>query len=114
MKKYTTIAVFAAALLVAGCAKEMDGDGSFPAKTVLNASLSPLTRTEIDGVKVTWSVGDAINVNGTVSNALSEAGAIATFSFRKELSTPYKAVFPADLYKDATTVTLPATWASSP
>ena len=83
MKKYTTIAVFAAALLVAGCAKEMDGDGSFPAKTVLNASLSPLTRTEIDGVKVTWSVGDAINVNGTVSNALSEAGAIATFSFRK-------------------------------
>ena len=112
MKKYTIIAAFAAALLLAGCAKEMPGgDDSLPAKTVLNATLSPLTRTEIDGVKVTWSAGDAINVNGTVSNALSEAGATGTFTFRKELSTPYKAVFPADLYKDATTVTLPATWA---
>lgn len=112
MKKYTIIAAFAAALLLAGCAKEMPGgDDSLPAKTVLNATLSHLTRTEIDGVKVTWSAGDAINVNGTVSNALSEAGATGTFTFRKELSTPYKAVFPADLYKDATTVTLPATWA---
>ena len=82
MKKYTIIAAFAAALLLAGCAKEMPGgDDSLPAKTVLNATLSPLTRTEIDGVKVTWSAGDAINVNGTVSNALSEAGGDDGLSF---------------------------------
>ena len=112
MKKYIILAAFATALLMAGCAKEVSGgDDAVPAKTALNASLSPLTRTEIDGVKVSWSAGDAINVNGTVSNELSEGGVMGTFTFRKELSTPYMAIFPASLYKDASTVTLPASWA---
>lgn len=112
MKKYIILAAFATALLMAGCDKEVSGgDDAVPAKTALNASLSPLTRTEIDGVKVSWSAGDAINVNGTVSNELSEGGVMGTFTFRKELSTPYMAIFPASLYKDASTVTLPASWA---
>jgi len=108
MKKYMIFAAFAAALLMGGCAKEpVTGDETAPVKTVLKASLSPLTKTEINGVKVTWSAGDAINVNGAVSNALTEAAEKATFGFRRELTAPFKAIYPTSLYKDATTVTLP-------
>ena len=110
MKKYMILAAFAAALLAGGCAKEpVTGEEDFaPVKTVLKASLSPLTKTEINGVKVTWSAGDAINVNGVVSNALTEAAEKASFGFRRELTAPFKAIFPTTIYKDASTVTLPA------
>ena len=51
MKKYMIFAAIAAAVLAAGCAKEnlvQPEQGS-----VLKASLSSLTKTAIDGVKVT-------------------------------------------------------------
>ena len=106
MKKYMIIAAFAAAVLAAGCAKEnliQPEQG-----TVLEASLSSLTKTAIDGVKVTWTEGDAINVNGANSYAIKEAGATATFEFKSALTAPYKAVYPTSIYKDASTVTLPS------
>lgn len=105
MKKYTIIAAMAAALLSVGCAKEqtLPDDG-----TVLKASLSTLTKTSIEGVKVSWSEGDIINVNGTNSSALAEAAATAEFEFRTALTSPYKALYPVSIYKDAETVTLPA------
>ena len=105
MKKYTIIAAMAAALLSVGCAKKqtLPDDG-----TVLKASLSTLTKTSIEGVKVSWSEGDIINVNGTNSSALAEAAATAEFEFRTALTSPYKALYPVSIYKDAETVTLPA------
>ena len=105
MKKYTIIAAMAAALLSIGCAKEqtLPDEG-----TVLKASLSTLTKTSIEGVKVSWSEGDIIKVNGTNSSALAEAAATAEFEFRTALTSPYKALYPVSIYKDAETVTLPA------
>ena len=106
MKKYMIFAAIAAAVLAAGCAKEnlvQPEQGS-----VLKASLSSLTKTAIDGVKVTWTEGDAINVNGANSYAITEAAATATFEFKTALTAPYKAVYPTTIYKDASTVTLPS------
>ena len=106
MKKYMIIAAFAAAVLAAGCAKESLIEPE--QGTVLEASLSSLTKTAIDGVKVTWTEGDVINVNGANSNPVSEAAATAKFEFKTALTAPYKAVYPTSIYKDASTVTLPA------
>ena len=106
MKKYMIIAAFAAAVLAAGCAKEnlIEPEQG----TVLKASLSSLTKTAIDGVKVTWTEGDAINVNGANSYAIKEAAATATFEFKSALTAPYRAIYPTSIYKDATTITLPS------
>ena len=99
-------------LLVAGCAKEnlVEPMGPQNGVTVLTAG-TPSTRTVLQNdQKVLWTTGDKINVNGIESNALEleEASATATFTIPGTLSNPYKAVFPAYIYKDAQTVTLPA------
>ena len=99
-------------LLVAGCAKEnlVEPMGPQNGVTVLTAG-TPSTRTVLQNdQKVLWTTGDKINVNGVESNALEleEASATATFTIPGTLSNPYKAVFPASIYKDAQTVTLPA------
>ena len=99
-------------LLVAGCAKEnlVEPMGPQNGVTVLTAG-TPSTRTVLqDDHKVLWTTGDKINVNGVESNSLEikEASATATFTIPGTLSNPYKAVFPAFIYKDAQTVTLPA------
>ena len=100
-------AAIAAAVLAAGCNKEQ----TLPEKgTVLTADLGSLTKTSIDGVKVSWTAGDAINVNGMVSSPISEDAAQATFEFKSFLTAPYKALYPTTIYKDATTVTLPSIW----
>ena len=107
MKKYFIhIAILCAALLTGSCAKETGLDVA-PVQTVLKASMPALTKTAIDGVKVTWTAGDAICVNGANSSPIEEAGASATFEFRAALTAPYKAVYPTSIYKDGTTVTLP-------
>lgn len=102
-----------ATLLVAGCAKDNLAeqkplqDGT----TVLTAVAAPSVKTVLqDDEKVLWTNGDKINVNGVESAALElkEAAETATFSVGSVLSTPYKAVFPASIYKDENTVTLPA------
>ncbi len=110
MKKSIIIAAVAASVLAAGCMKEQAMAPANEQGTVLKASLAGLTKTAIDGVKVTWSEGDAINVNGTKSYPLKEAAASATFEFKTVLKAPYKAVYPTSIYKDAATVKLPSTW----
>lgn len=100
-------AAIAAAVLAAGCNKEQTLQEP---KTVLTADLGSLTKTSIDGVKVSWTAGDAINVNGMASSAITEDAAQATFEFRSFLKAPYKALYPTSIYKDASTVTLPAIW----
>ena len=66
--------------------------------------------------KVFWADGDALALNGTASEALSGVAAgtaSATFKFRGSFTAPYHLLYPAALYKDAATITLPAaqTWA---
>lgn len=116
MKKIFFPIAIAATLLVAGCAKENFVEPQTPQEgvTVLTANIDG-TKTVLqeaeEGVsKVLWTNGDKINVNGVESPALEleEPAASAIFSFEGVLETPYKAVFPASIYKDATTVTLPA------
>lgn len=100
-------------LLVAGCAKEnlVEQMGSQDGVTVLTAG-TPSTKTVLQNdQKVLWTNGDKINVNGVESNALAieeDAVETATFTIPGTLSNPYKALFPASIYKDAQTVTLPA------
>ena len=116
MKKILFPIATVAALLVAGCAKENLVDPQEPVgpqagSTVLTANVALTTKTVLQNdVKVLWTNGDKINVNGVESAALEleEAVESATFNFETVLTTPYKAVFPASIYKNETTVTLPA------
>ena len=119
MKKIFFHIVIMATLLVAGCAKENLVEPQAPQQDVpgqtgvteLSASVELPTKTVLqDDAKVLWTNGDVINVNGTQSVALELAEPVGevTFSFETVVSPPYKAVFPASIYKDATTVTLPA------
>ena len=111
MKKYSIlIAAFALALLAGACAKDSAPEQGAPKGTVLKASLSSLTKTAIDGVKVSWTAGDKIIVNGATSTALEDAAATAKFEFMKELSAPYKAIYPTSIYKEGDKVSLPASW----
>lgn len=113
MKKMFFPIVMMASLLVAGCVKEnlVEPDVPQSGVTVLTANVDAATRTVLqDDQKVLWTNGDKINVNGVESAALEleEAAASAQFTFEGLLETTYKAVFPSSIYKDATTVTLPA------
>lgn len=61
---------------------------------------------------VYWVDGDQMALNGSVSKPLTGMtpdASSAKFSFTESFSSPYKLLYPASLYKDATHVTLPAT-----
>ncbi len=85
-------------------------------RTVVTAGLDAATKTYMGAAeegkrKVYWENGDAININGVASAPLSEVeedAVSATFTFEGVLEKPYKAVYPASIYKDAATVTLPS------
>lgn len=104
------IGFFLVLALACACAKEQNGVEPESKGTVLKASLSQLGKTTIDGVKITWTAGDAICVNGQNSAAITEDAAVASFSFESALAAPYKAIYPTSLYKDAASITLPAVW----
>ena len=113
MKKILFPIAMMATLLVAGCAKDnlVEQKPLQDGTTVLTAVAAPSVKTVLqDDKKVLWTNGDKINVSGVESAALEleEAAATATFRVGSVLSTPYKAVFPASIYKDENTVTLPA------
>ena len=111
------------AMFAAACSNEMVNAPETSEGTVLTAGFAPeaagseqtQTRTVLENDKtVKWTSGDRIAVNGKVSKdaEISETGVTAKFSFDDMLEAPYSAVFPAAVYKDAGTVTLPAvqTW----
>ena len=65
--------------------------------------------------KVYWSSGDKVAINGIASDELSEVGeevSSAVFTFDEAPVAPFNVIYPAGIYKDASTVTLPAyqTW----
>lgn len=95
-----------ATLFVSGCVKEEMQSGV----TVLTAGIETKTVLQNDEV-VLWTNGDKVNVNGVESAALelAQPSASAAFTFDALLNNPYCAVYPASIYKTATTITLPAT-----
>ena len=87
--------LLAVAVLAAGCEKQTVAEG-----TVIRATVDEASRTALDGVKVLWSEGDAIVVNGAASTSttLKDGGRSAEFTFAGTLSAPYYALSPASGY----------------
>ena len=115
MKKTFVFLVFAAVSLVACTREELNPEEHHPVvKTVLTVGTAQ-TKTTLGDVEdgqrqLYWANNDEINVNGCTSGKLTGLAAnttSASFSFDDELTAPYKALYPASIYKDATTVTLP-------
>ena len=80
------------------------------------ASLKTSLGELVDGKrKVYWCEGDKVNINGlaSTSTTLSEDKRTATFDFDAVLNYPYSVLYPAEMYKDAQTITLPAVQASA-
>ena len=113
--------LLAAMGLLASCTRETvdPQDAVSYGKTVIRVGLGSDTRTYMDAEKdaqnhhkMYWSAGDQIGINGQASEALgsmADPAQSASFTFNAALETPYKVIYPASLYTDATHVTLPAT-----
>lgn len=102
MKKSIFLIAGAAALCMAGCGTgPLDRD--LPQGTVIRATVDEASRTALDGVKVLWSEGDAIVVNGAASTSttLKEGGRSAEFSFGSVIDAPYYALSPASQFVSA-------------
>ena len=122
MKTRFYIILAAAAVLLAGCAKEIAAPEAAPeavpqGKITIPIGINPVSKTHLGPLegtshKVYWSNGDKIAVNGVESEALAGLeGDVqsAEFTFPSSLGVaPYKAIYPASIYTDATHVTLPA------
>ena len=107
--------LFAAAALavLSACVAEVPGAPETvqgPVNTVVSAYLPEMGKTTVDGVKLSWRKGDAIAINGSSSYPLSDDTDVAYFNFADALSFPYRAVYPAGLWKSAAAVTLPSVW----
>ncbi len=92
-------------MLAVGCTQK-DSAPELQKVTTLQATLSPLTKTAINGVKVSWDADDAIDVNGVCSSAIKIEGEGASFEFADAISAPFSAVSPAMLYYNADAVWL--------
>ncbi len=60
--------------------------------------------------KIFWSEGDCVALNGQTSlsgQIDDENRGVAIFSFVNRIEYPYSILYPAEFYKDATTITLP-------
>lgn len=118
MRKNCFVFLFAAMVLLAGCAKEETAApiGDAQSLTVtLSQTKTHLGEREGSGpytYKIYWSNGDKISVNGAESAALTGLAGTertATFDFASSLgSAPYNILYPSSIYDDATHVTLPA------
>lgn len=122
----------AAAVLLAGCAKEIQApledqtvvSGPITLQVGINNPKDDLeveptqasTRTVLgekvgDAYPVYWSKGDQIQINDKTSDALTEVAAFTSstsFNFSEAPTAPYNVLYPASIYKDASHVTLPA------
>lgn len=115
-----------ALLLCLACAREELGTddriagGSNNASEMIFSAVSPSTKTmmgeSVEGKRpVYWSEGDKICVNGVVSDPLegvSENATAVVFRVGSGLDAPFKGLYPASFYTDASTITLPSvqTW----
>ena len=113
MKKY--LILLASLACLAACESEPvpDETCAAPVRSSVQAFLPGPTRTSVDGVKLSWSEGDEIIVNGSRSYALTEAGASASFDFADKLGLPYMAVYPASMWKSDTQLVIPGSFDAS-
>ena len=120
MKKLYILAIALLSLLVA-CQREKN-PGAEPTVITVSAQQTKTALGAVSGTKrpVYWVDGDCLAMNGVASEPLSGVSAQATtaqFTFTSPISgsAPYNILYPASLYKDANTVSLPATqtWAAN-
>lgn len=122
MKNRYFIIACAAAVIATGCAKEAMDNASLSSKTVLSVTIADGSKTTLGELSegsrpIYWSDGDVMCCNGVSSVALSnvpEKATAAEFTFDAVLERPYNLLYPASLYKDATTLTLPAVCGNIP
>ena len=115
-----SFAVLALAIF-SGCMNELTDEAvEVTSKTIVTIGFAEtktyLGELESDGTrKVYWSDDDKIIVNGTASSSvvLSDDKRAAKFAFDAVLEYPYSALYPAEMYKDAQTITLPAIQAAA-
>ena len=120
MKKIFRSLAALAVVTFAGCVNELTNEGVGQSdKTTVTVSFTD-TKTYLgdleDGSrKVYWSDGDQISINGVASSsvALSDDKRKADFTFDAVLDYPYSILYPAEMYKDAQTITLPAVQAAA-
>ena len=122
MKKIFRTVAALAVVMFAGCTTDLENEVAAPsvgAGTTVTVGIAD-TKTYIgelvDGArKVYWNNDDKITINGNASTAITrnEEKTSATFSFEAILQHPYSVFYPAEMYKDATTITLPAVQASA-
>ena len=114
MKKIFRTVAALAVVMFAGCTQDFGNDVVAPVVggTTVTVGLED-SRTYlgdlVDGTrKVFWSSNDKIAVNGVASTAIerTEDHTSANFTFDGELAYPYSILYPAEAYKDASTVTL--------
>lgn len=113
---FKTVAAFAAVVL-AGCTTDFNEEIVAPqgGKTTVTIGL-PESRTTLGELvegkrKVYWTDGDMIVINGVTSapTEINEENAgVATFEFDAVLTHPYSVFYPAELWKNNSTITLPA------
>ena len=117
MKRYVIFFLLLPVLLwPAGCGR-IEPEEAPVGETVISVGLPAEVKTTIGESsegrrKVYWAEGDQVSLNGTASAALSGVAAgqsSASFTFSGEFSSPYDLLYPAAYYKDASTVSLPAT-----
>jgi len=116
MKKIFRTVAALAVVVFAGCTNDLTNDVVAPVggKTTVELGLAE-SRTYLgeleNGVrKVYWSKEDAVSVNGVTSTSIeiAENKQSATFTFESVLEYPYSILYPAEMYKDASTITLAA------
>ena len=116
---FKSLAAFAL-IVFSGCVNEMTNEVVDPAvKTEVTIGFAE-TKTYLGDLengtrKVYWSDDNKISVNGVASSSvvLSEDKRSATFGFDAVLDYPYSILYPAEMYKDAQTITLPAVQAAA-
>lgn len=120
MKKIFSAVATLAILLFAGCTQDLSQDHNInvPAEgSTLTIGLAD-GRTylgdldeETGARKVYWSAGDQVAANGEASTEIvinEENKANANFTFGTTVTYPAKVLYPAEMYKDASTITVPA------
>ena len=121
MKKIFRSLAALAVVMFAGCVNDLTNEVVEPSgKTTVTVGIAD-TKTSLGDLvegtrKVYWSEGDQISINGAASSSvvLSKDKRSATFTFDDpELTHPYSVLYPAEMFKDALTITLPAVQAAA-
>ena len=107
--RYISLLIGLLAASCAGLQESEEKDAAEVVRTVITAGIRQ-TKTVLDGGKVYWTSGDRIAVNGVVSSPLEIDGGRskeAVFVFDGIIRSPLAAIYPASMYKDEKTMTLP-------